>query len=95
MEILIWVLVIGIGYFFFKKNAARGVRFVRAHEFLIALDTGESIESANEIAQFTMSKYDTTDQNAAIISAKSYANQHYGGKQLPVIAEALRKGFSQ
>lgn len=94
MEFLMIVIAIVIaGYFLFKSNTERGKRFVRAFVFLESLNSGGSVETSNGAAEFTFSEYDNLDNGIAIRGAKRYANSQYGGKQLPVIREAIEKGF--
>lgn len=90
METLFVFLLIGVaGYFFFKANTARGVRTVRAYLYLMALDRGLSVQEANRVAQHDVLNGPTDIPTAA----RSYVQRMYGGKQLPMIAEAERLGF--
>lgn len=91
MELLIVLVVVGVaGYLFLKGNTQRGITTVRAYVFLSAINAGMSVEEANKRAN-----YDVADgPTDVIIAAKYHVQQHYAGKQLPMIASARRLGFS-
>lgn len=100
MELLLIFGVAVAGYFLLKGNHERGKRFVRAHYFLMKLDSGESVEEANRLAKFILTEYLNADENHQAIMranaytrAYAYAREKYNGKQLPVIAEAISRGF--
>lgn len=94
MEIVGWILAACVGlYLFMRFNAERGKKFARAALYLRMIEDGESAEDANQVASFSFSKHDTSDWGPAVTMAKQYAQTHYGGKQLPVIAAARAKGF--
>lgn len=81
----------------------RGKRFVRAYAYMELLEfyteSGDSedkvVNMANRSAiNGTLTKLSDPDSdNRLIHRAKAYARYAYGGKQLPVIEEAIRKGF--
>ena len=62
--------------------------------YVARINEGETVESANTTANFMFSKYDTFDNDLYIDMAKNYSQIQYGGKQLPVIAEAHAKGYT-
>ena len=94
MEILMWIIVAVVGVILFMRfNMGRAKKFARAAMYLRMIEDGESVENANQTASFAFSKYDTSDWETDVALAKQYAQQHYGGKQLPVIAAARAKGF--
>lgn len=78
-----------------EVNSNRGKTFVRAYFFLESLDLGDTPEEANKIVRTLFSSVSDPDSDGRIIRrAAAYAKQHHGGNQLPVIAEAKSKGFS-
>jgi hypothetical protein len=94
LEILLIIGVVAAGYFLLKRNTENGKRFVRAHHFLMQIDTGASVDTANRAAQYLLGKGSDADGNhRAIMRAKAFANENYNGKQLPVISAAISRGF--
>jgi hypothetical protein len=94
MEILLIIGVVVAGYFLLKNNTERGKRFVRAHHFLMQIENGASVDTANGAAQQLLSRGSNSAANSrAITWANSFAKEHYSGKQLPLIAAAISKGF--
>lgn len=90
MEILIIILVLGIGaYLFLKGNTGRGIEAVRAHVFLGGMEAGVSVAEANHVASFDMTNAPTD----IIQSAMTRIKHEYNGKQIPMIAEAYAKGM--
>jgi hypothetical protein len=90
MEIIIVVLLAGVaGYFFLKHSTERGKNTVRAYRYLSAIREQYSVEEANEIAGVHID----SGSPHTIRSAKLYAQALYGGKQLPMIADAKRQGL--
>lgn len=90
MELLVVVLALGAGlYFFFKRNTERGANTVRAYMYLSAIREGCTVEEANQIANTDASEL----SSQMIHGAKLQVQTHYGGKQLPFIADAVRAGF--
>lgn len=97
------VALIVCGGLFYLHIAKRGKRFVRAYAYIETLeyykDTGDDeakvVNMANQTAiNGTLTKLSDPDlDNRLIHRAKSYAQHAYGGKQLPVIEEAIQKGF--
>lgn len=82
------IIVIGaLALWFYTLH--RGRLFVRAYMFLLGMDEGMNEESANYMAR-NLGYMKATEFAPR---AKHYASQRYGGKQLPVIAEARAKGF--
>lgn len=78
-----------------NANLDRGKNFVRAYLFLEILDMGETPEEANRIVLTLFSSVSDPDSDSNVIRrAAAYAKEHHDGKQLPVIAEAKSKGFS-
>lgn len=97
------MIVLACVAFVIFNNIKRGKRFIRAYVYIETLDgyiemgnsEDKAINLANELAlKGTLSKYSNADaDNVLIHSAKAYANQFHDGRQLPVIKEAIRKGF--
>jgi len=67
----------------------RGRRFVRAYMFLMYLLGGETPQQANHMVM-RVGYFDAGDFARL---AKAFSAEFYGGRQLPVIAEARSKGF--
>lgn len=84
MEIVI-AGVVGLWFF----TLYRGRLFVRAYMYLMMLEEFGDLEKANECAMMLGYK----DAARIAPSAKGFARQFFGGKQLPVMAEARRRGF--
>lgn len=96
MEAILILALLGAGLFwFFKRNTESGRRFVRAYLFLELLESGSSVQEANSVAKrMYFSKYSDGDADTrAIHRARAYAAHAHAGKQLPVIAMAVAKGF--
>ena len=74
---------------------SRGKTFVRAYYFLISVeDYGESIESANMLAATICSSgSDPNFDHQVILGAKNHIEKYHNGRQMPVIEEAMAKGF--
>ncbi|MDX8432851.1 hypothetical protein RFN25_05315 [Mesorhizobium abyssinicae] len=90
MEILLVLIVLGAGVFYFLKgNVRRGAETVRASIFLTGLESGSTVAEANLVASM-----DAEHMPASMIhNAMDHVRLFYGGKQLPMIAEAYRKGM--
>lgn len=85
---IIACIVGGLAYLFLKVGPARGRTFIRAVAFLDALKAGQSVERANA----TIASPGLTEHPEMIQFAKSVLHAR-GGKQLPSIAEARRRGM--
>jgi hypothetical protein len=95
-------LLVIVGVFFYM-NIKRGRRFVQAYVFINhyeydieeGMDREKAMNNANRIAiEMTFSKYsDPVLDRQELLSAKQYAANLFGGKQLPVIAKAKSMGF--
>ena len=96
MEVItIGLIVIVGGFFLLKRRVHAGKRFVKAFYFLKMLSMGETVESANQVAVTLFANYSDPDVDHRIaVNAKNYSQSQYGGKQLPIIAEAQTKGFT-
>ncbi|MCK1337079.1 hypothetical protein IVB38_13850 [Bradyrhizobium sp. 38] len=85
------ILLAGVAGFFFLKHATeRGRNAVRAYLYLIAIRDRCSVEEANQMAGGP--SYSPSPET--IRGAKLYAQALYGGKQLPMIADAKRQGLA-
>jgi hypothetical protein len=91
MEVLIVLIVLGAAVFYFLKgNARRGAETVRASIFLTGLESGHTVAEANLVANMDVEHLPTS----TIHDAVNHVRLFYGGKQLPMIAEAYRKGMT-
>lgn len=91
MEAAAVVILIGvIVYFFLKSNTQRGTNAVRAYLYLRAINDGASTTEANRIAQADI----VAGSTQIIREAQQYVRSAYGGKQLPMIEEARRRGLA-
>lgn len=91
--ILFFVL---LAWLFFKSNTKRGINFVRSFYFLAMLEEGKTVEEANYMARQIATKTSDPNLDHKVFSMAELASKEYfGGKQLPIIAEAKRKGFVQ
>ena len=92
---LIITSIVGLGIFFLHKQALRrGKRFVRAYHFLTQLDAGCDIDSANQSAHTILrTRSDMASHHDIVMAANRHIAIYFGGKQLPLINLALRKGF--
>lgn len=90
MEMVAILLLIGVAvYFFFKHSTTRGTNTVRAYLYLRAVNAGLSIADANDYARDDV----VNGPTQTIVDAKEFVRTMYGGKQLPMIAEAKRLGL--
>lgn len=90
MTFLVIAFAIGcFAYLFLKVGPARGRTFIRAVTFLDALEAGQTVESANA----GIASPGLTEHPEMIEFAKNVLQIQYGGKQLPAIAEAKRRGM--
>lgn len=90
MEILLLLLALGSGaYFFFKSNTKRGAETVRAYVYLGGLAAGASPAEANRVACL-----DVVNAPIDVIrGAMAAVKRDYDGKQLSMIGEAYRRGM--
>lgn len=91
MEVFVMVLLAGVaGYCFFKHCTKRGGNSVRAYLYLRAIIGGVSVEQANQqIAQTDIVSLPTH----IIRNAQDHVRIVYDGKQLSMIADAVRQGL--
>lgn len=97
MEVIVWGLAIFGAYMLWKNVISkelpfvtnRGLLAVKAAWYLFMLETGESPDDANAQAK----DLDIEMPTFIITTARDIINLRYGGKQLPMIAEARAKGF--
>lgn len=90
MDVLLVLIVLGAAVFYFLKgNARRGAETVRASIFLTGLESGHTVAEANLVASMDAEQMPTS----MILNAMDHVRLFYGGKQLPMIAEAYRKGM--
>jgi hypothetical protein len=78
-----------LAIFFLKHTTERGKNTVRAYLYLNAIRERYSVEEANQIAGVHIER----GSPQTIRNAKPYAQALYGGKQLPMIADAKRQGL--
>ena len=78
-----------------SENKERGKVFVKAYYFIQQVDDfGEDVEDANRTASTLFESWSDPDvDHRIILRAIRFSKEYYGGKQLPVIAEARTKGF--
>lgn len=90
METLLVLIVLGAAVFYFLKGIVqRGAETVRASIFLTGLESGGTVADANMVASM-----DAEHMPASMIhDAMDHVRLMYGGKQLPMIEEAYRKGM--
>jgi len=85
-----WVLIIGAGiYFLFKGNTNRGIETVRASIFLEGMRAHATVAEANYAASSDVINLPTE----IIKDAMDHVRSEYGGKQLPMIADAYSQGM--
>ena len=85
-----WVLIIGAGiYFLFKGNTNRGIETVRASIFLEGMRAHATVAEANYAASSDVINLPTE----IIKDAMDHVRIEYGGKQLPMIADAYSQGM--
>ena len=91
MEVFVIVILVCVAaYAFLKRNTARGISTVRAYVYLRAINAAASVEEANRITHSA----DIVNGSAQTIrDAMEFVQIVYGGKQLPMIADAKRQGF--
>ena len=88
------IVLIFLGWLFFRANTRRGVNFVRSHYFLICLDEGKTLEESNYMARRILTRNSNPDDdNQLIQKASDFSKEFLNGKQLPIINEALSKEF--
>lgn len=78
--------------FFWYITVYRGLLFVRAYRYLLAIEEGASSANANEIVKSI--KTDSYDLASYAAEALTFSKMNFNGQQLPVIAAARAKGFS-
>jgi hypothetical protein len=91
MEIALVLLALGAAAcYFFRNNAKRALECVRAQVFLSGLHSGNTVSDANYAAGFGFIGQLPPE---VIRSAAALAKAEYGGRTLPIIAEAYRRGM--
>lgn len=92
LALIVLAAIATVAFLIFSQK--RASLFVRAYLYLISLEEGLSSEDANRVAMTFRSKPSDADQdNRVLHAAKLYARVKFGGKQIPVIDLARRKGF--
>lgn len=104
-EIIIWGLAIFGGYTLWKNVlkprllerhiptvTERGLLAVYAANYLMAIEYGSTPEEANMGVKYLM-MMNLDIPTDTILIAKNFIQHEYGGKQLPMIAEARARGF--
>lgn len=90
MEIIAAIILAGVvGYCFLKHITKRGSDTVRAFLYLAAIDSGATVEEANEAVSIDI----TNAPTEFIRGAKEHVRIAYEGKQLAMIADAKSQGF--
>lgn len=89
-SVLLLLVMIGGGLWFWKENKRRGILTVRAHVFLTALDEGKSVEEAN-----FLSKQFNTDAipKKLMVQTFHHLEDVYARKQMWMIKSARKKGM--
>ncbi len=91
---MFWLIAIAaVVLAFLWDSRRRAHRFVRSVIFLDALDCGETIEVANSIAN-TFGDDPDMDRRS-IERADRIRVSQFDGKQLPIIAVAVERGFKK
>lgn len=85
------IVVLACIYLYKKLVLDRGLLFVRSANYLMLLGDGMRPHEANMICRNRISY--KVDDERPILAAKFFSLEHFDGKQLPVIAEAKKKGF--
>ncbi|TAY45255.1 hypothetical protein ELH88_00980 [Rhizobium ruizarguesonis] len=93
MEIIIIGLLAFAGYKFFRHTTSAGKETVRAYVYLEALKTSGSQQGANQDADTIMRDLASDQMRNVALMAKHQLQTVHGGKQLPVIGYAYRRGM--
>lgn len=88
--LLLIVLIGAAAYFVLRQATKRGTNTVRAYMFLRAMSEGASVQEANQIARIDLT---SSSHHTFVREAQEYVRTAYGGKQLPMIADAMRRGL--
>lgn len=107
MEILIWGLAIFGGYMLWKNVlkqwllgrhipsvTERGLLAVYAAHYLMQIKIGNATPEEANLAVKHLAMMNVDMPTDTIQIAKNYIQHEYGGKQLPMIAEARARGFT-
>lgn len=84
------VLFAAAAYYLLRRSTERGTNTVRAYLYLRAINAGASVIEANQIAHVDLT---SGSHHTSIPKAQAYVRAEYGGKQLPMIAEATSRGL--
>lgn len=94
MGYVIFVCFLIVVWLFFKKNREAGANFVRSYYYLLCLKNEKSIEDANYLARTILRSDSDPDFDLKLTQeAVTFSKNHFDGKQLPIIAEAQKRGF--
>ncbi|ARM89264.1 hypothetical protein RHEC894_CH02987 [Rhizobium sp. CIAT894] len=93
MEIIIIGLLAFAGYKFFRHTTSAGRETVRAYIYLEALKLGGSQQSANRDADTITRDLASDQMRNVVLMAKHQLQTVHGGKQLPIIGYAYRRGM--
>ena len=93
MEIIIIGLLACAGYKFFRHTTSAGRETVRAFVYLEALKLSGSEHRANQSADTIMRDLASDQMRNVALMAKHQLQTVHGGKQLPIIGYAYRRGM--
>ncbi|RFB92712.1 hypothetical protein B5K11_15755 [Rhizobium leguminosarum bv. trifolii] len=93
MEIIIIGLLAFVGYKLFRHTTKAGRETVRAYVYLEALKASGSQHGANQDADTIMRDLASDQLRNVALMAKHQLQAVHGGKQLPIIGYAYRRGM--
>jgi hypothetical protein len=93
LEIIIVGLLAFAGYKFFRHNTRAGSEAIRAYAYLEALKISGSPRDANRDADTIMRDIHSDEMRCIALVAKHHLRATHGGKQLPFIGYAYRRGM--
>ncbi|MBX5084620.1 hypothetical protein HJB56_17905 [Rhizobium lentis] len=93
MEIIIIGLLAWAGYKFFRHTTSAGRETVRAFVYLEALKLSGSEHRANQSADTIMRDLASDQMRNVALMAKHQLKTVHGGRQLPIIGYAYRRGM--
>lgn len=106
METVVWGLAIFGGYMLWKhilkgwllgrhipSATERGLLAVYAAHYLMQIEIGHSTPEEANLSVKHLAMMNVDMPTDTILIAKNYILHEYGGKQLPMIADARAKGF--
>jgi hypothetical protein len=91
MGMIVLIVLFGAAaYYLLRRATERGANTVRAYLYLRAINEGASVSEANQIAHVDLA---SGSHHLSIPQAQEYVRLTYGGKQLPIIADAISRGL--